>query len=169
MVMEVDPESLKGALDLVGQAGSATSQIAKGLEAIKGLFQTAGAGDDAAVKLAISELSMQIATATMTNSDLKIKLAALQGELADLNRFQSDLERYELWETPLKSIVLRLKSEQNNGEPTHYLCPSCIEVKRKVILQGGNWYKDCNVCKGNYSFENEGPLNSSLSGSVFYG
>lgn len=154
--MDFDFNSMHDALKLAGNAGAATQNLAKGLEAIKALFKGSEVGADTNVKLLLSEMTLQIANAQLSNSDLKLTLAALQDELAKAQRFQSDLERYYLWETPSGSIVYRLEGFAQGGEPMHYLCPGCIESKRKSILQGDEKWRNCPACKTEYPFSGMG-------------
>lgn len=151
--MDFDLESFKGIFELAGDAGTATVKMANGLDTVKALFKKSEVGADADVKLALSELTMQIANAQMANSDLKHKLTALKDELAKTQAFQSDLDRYELWETPTSSIVYRLREEASENQPLHYLCPNCIEDKRKSILQGTEYSRDCGTCDLSFAFK----------------
>lgn len=152
--MEFDFESLNGAVSLAGDAGTATSKIANAISTVQGLFKKSEAGADADIKLALSDLTLQVANAQMANADLKLKLTALQDELRQAQAFKSDLDRYALWETPTGSVVYRLEKEKREAEPLHYLCPNCIEAKRKSILQGPRHYRDCPNCRTGFSFEN---------------
>ncbi|WP_282092336.1 hypothetical protein [Epibacterium ulvae] len=151
--MDLDFENLSSALQLVGDAGTATGQVAKGVEIVKSLFQKTETGGDTDLKLALSELTMQVANAQVANSDLKLKMAALQDELAKMQAFQSDLERYALWETPTGAIVYRLKEDSQGAEPLHYLCPNCIEDRHKAILQGHETHRECPRCSTGYFFQ----------------
>lgn len=151
--MDFDFETLNSAVGLAGDAGTATGNIARAIQTVQGLFQKSQAGADADIKLALSDLTLQVANAQMANADLKLQLTALQDELRQAQAFKSDLDRYELWETPTGSVVHRLKEAMNNGEPMHYLCPNCIESKRKSILQGPRHYRECPNCKTSFRFE----------------
>lgn len=151
--MDLQFENFSSLLELVGDAGTATGNIAKGLETVKTLLKPSEGGSNADVKLALSELTMQIANAQMANSDLKFKLTALKDELAQINAFQSDLDRYELWETPPCAIVYRLRNTAGEDQPMHYLCPNCVEDRRKSILQGHQYQRQCITCDARFAFE----------------
>lgn len=150
--MNLDFESLSGVVEFFGDAGAATGKIAKSWETVQKLLKKSEVGTDPDVKLALSELTMQIANAQVANSNLKVQLVALQDELAVARDFQSDLGRYDLWETPAGAIVYRLREAEANNQPLHYLCPSCIENKRKSILQGHAEWRECSTCKAEYRF-----------------
>lgn len=156
--MDFDLESLNGAVSLAGDAGTATSKIANAIATVQGLFKKSEAGTDADIKLALSDLTLQVANAQMANAELKLKLTALTNELRDAQTFQSDLDRYELWETPTGSVVYRLKASMEHGQPLHYLCPNCIEEKRKSILQGPRHFRKCPHCRTGFDFERQAPI-----------
>lgn len=168
-LMDVDFENLKSAISIAGDAGQATGNIAKGLSALQGLFKTSEAGSDAKIKLALSELTLQIAHAQVSNADLKLKLSALQDELRDAQAFKSDLDRYVLWEAPAGSLVYRLEKEIRDGEPAHFLCPNCVEEKRKSILQGHRSYRECLRCGKGFLFEHTKPPTRRVRGRSNWG
>lgn len=167
--MNFDFETLNNAIAVAGDAGQATGSIAKGIAALQGLFKKSEAGGDAQIKLALSELTLQIAQAQVANADLKLQLAALQDALRNAQAFKSDLDRYVLWETPSGALVYRLAKEIGDGEPTHFLCPNCVEDKRKSILQGHRTYRKCPRCGTGFAFEVPDPLPSSGRGRDWLG
>ena len=164
ITVNFDFENLNGLLELVGDAGVATSQVGKAVETVKGLFKRTELAADADVKAALAELADQIANAKMANADLKIQLSALKDALREVQSFQAELDRYSLWETPTGSIVYRLKEAAAGDEPMHYLCPTCVEEKRKSILQGGERYRECPVCKTEFRFKRDEPIRRTRSG-----
>lgn len=126
--MDLGLEYLRGAVEFLGDAGAATGKMAKGLDTVKALFK---------------------------KSEMKFQLMALQNELAKAQAFQSDLDCYDLWETPAGAIVYRLRQEAADNQPLHYLCPKCIEGKRKSILQGHVEWRQCTTCKADYTFASD--------------
>lgn len=151
--MEFDFESLNSAVGLAGDAGSATGKIANAISTVQGLFKKSEAAGNADIKLALSDLTLQVANAQMANADLKLQLTALQDELRKAQAFKSDLDRYALWETPTGAVVYRLEKDIRNGEPLHYLCPNCVEQKRKSILQGHTAFRECPNCRTGFRFD----------------
>lgn len=145
--MEFDFDDIGKIFKLAGSGGSAIGQLASGVDRVKGLFQRSEAGTDPEIKLALADLTDQVANAKVANAELKVELSALQQALREANAFKTDLERYELHETPLGSVIYRLRDEMQNDEPLHYLCPRCVEDKTKSILQGHEGYRECPVCK----------------------
>ena len=73
--MNFDFESLNSVVSLAGDAGDATGKIANAISAVKGLFQKSQAGADTDIKLALSDLTLQVANAQVANADLKLKLS----------------------------------------------------------------------------------------------
>ncbi|MCD9146633.1 hypothetical protein [Pseudophaeobacter flagellatus] len=155
IVLEFDFDSFGQIVRLTGEAGQATGKIATGLDKVKSLFKSSETGADSEVKLALGELSEQVANAKVTNAELKLLVLALQAELAQLQSFRSDLDSYELWETPTGALVYRLCQNAEGKEPLHFLCPTCVEGKRKSILQGHSGFRECPVCKSGFRFEQD--------------
>lgn len=148
-------ELFKSVSSLAGDASTAVGSIAKTVETVKSLVKTSEGGTNADIKLAMSDLTVQIANAQVANSDLKLRLAALQDALAEAQQFKSDMDCYQLCETPMGAIVYRIREEAREGKPDHYLCPNCVESKRKSILQGHVGWRECKVCKTGFPFERD--------------
>jgi rubrerythrin len=151
--MEFDFNALTQALNVAGQTGTNVGHLANGIGSLKALFQKSEAAADADIKLALSELTSQVADTKLANAELKTMLQNLQEELAAHQAFKSDLERYSLWETPVGSIVYRLRDSAKGEDPMHYLCPNCIEDKRKSILQGHEHNRRCPSCSTLFRFK----------------
>ena len=166
--MNFDFESLQRVTEFAGELGSATGKIAKGVETVKTFLQKSESGADLEVKSALSQLALEVTTAQLANMELKLQLAALQNELTEANAFQSDLDRYELWEAPAGSVVYRLRESASQGQPLHYLCPACIERKTKAILQGHADWKECPACKIGYRINaDKGPGTVRVSRGIW--
>jgi hypothetical protein len=99
-----------------------------------------------------NELVFQIANAQAANAHFLNQLTALKSALEEALTSQAELNRYELWKAPSGTLLYRLKESRAAGEPEHFLCPHCIQNKRKSILQG----KDrlyCIPCKVSFVVE----------------
>jgi lipopolysaccharide biosynthesis regulator YciM len=151
--MDFDFNTLSETIKFVGHAGTNARDLANGMGALKALFQKSEAAADTDIKLALSELTSQVADAKLANAELKAMLQKLKEELAEHQAFKSDLERYELWETPAGAIVYRLRQSAQRKDPMHYLCPNCIESKRHSILNGHDHYRECPHCSTGYQFQ----------------
>ncbi|MBR3371182.1 MAG: hypothetical protein IKG52_11200 [Rhodobacteraceae bacterium] len=153
--MDFDFETLNNAVGLARDVGTATGNIARAIQTVQGLFQKSPVGTDADIKLALSDLTLQVANAQMANAHLKGQLLALQQELGKAKAFKSDLEKYVRQETQAGSIVYAFNDMDAvmRGEPLHYLCASCIEDGHKSILQGDKYFRKCPKCKTEFGFE----------------
>ena len=163
--MEIDFNALTQALNVVGQTGTNVGHLAQGLGSLKALFQKSEAAADADIKDALIELSSQVLDTKLANTELKTMLLNLKEELAAHQTFKSDLERYELWETQVGSIVYRLRESAKDDDPIHYLCPNCIEDKRKSILQGREHNRRCPSCSTRFEFKQPVPRQPSAKWS----
>ncbi|KPU84224.1 hypothetical protein JI58_05135 [Marinosulfonomonas sp. PRT-SC04] len=134
--MEVDFQSIQEAITLAGNTGSSAQKVAGALEVVKGLFGSTKGGADPEIKLAISDLMLQVANTQASNAQLIQQLTALKAMLETAQAMQSDFDRYELWKAPAGALVYRLKESDDTGQPEHFLCPNCMEGKRKSVLQG---------------------------------
>jgi hypothetical protein len=143
--MDIDLEAFKDVIGLAGDTGVATNAIANSVETIKGLFGTSKSATDPNVELAMSELMLQVSKANATNAMLVYQLTELKSALEAAQAVQTDFDRYELWQAPAGALVHRLKESDTSGQPSHFLCPNCMEQKRKSILQGEHRF-DCNHC-----------------------
>lgn len=149
----MDFDAVNQIVDLMGNATDKGFKFVQGWQAVSELLNSSKAGTDPDVKAAIANLTLQVANSESARADLTMTLVSLKGALADLQAHYSDLERYELWETPSGSLVYRLKGLANEGQPLHYLCPHCVEAKRKSILQGDRYSKTCHPCGAAFDFD----------------
>lgn len=160
--MEIDLQPIKNAVAFAGDTGSAVGQLAKAAHVVQKLFGTAKMGADADVKMAVNDLMLQVANTKAANAQLIHQLAALETQIKEAQAKQADFDRYELWETPAGALVYRLKESDSTGEPSHCLCPQCMQCKRKSILQGARIAK-CHVCNSRFPFEGRKPRRRTLT------
>jgi hypothetical protein len=59
----------------------------------------------------------------------------LERQIAALEGWQSEKQRYEMKLTASGSIIYSLKVDATPTEPPHNICPSCYQSGRKSILQ----------------------------------
>lgn len=105
------------------------------------------------VEAAVFDLFGKVGQATTANSALAFAIMALERAEAENERGESELDRYRLWETPSGAQVYRVEMRKHPDEPIHYLCPLCVEDKRKSILQGDRHAKSCQLCKSTFDFD----------------
>jgi uncharacterized coiled-coil protein SlyX/rubredoxin len=151
--MDLTINAIKEVIAVATQAGAASTTIARGIADLKSLFNVAEPGTNADIKATIAALTEQIAESQLANAKLKVKLAALHEEMMREKNFETELNRYELWESPLGATVYRIKAQAQGAEPVHYICPSCAIDKKKSILQGHKLWRECPVCKTGFRFQ----------------
>lgn len=149
----INLENLEQVVTLASDTISVSKNGAALARSIQSLFKKSQAADDAELKAAISDLLAHVGNAALTNTELQMKLAELHKKAQKDDQFQRQMLRYELHETSSGGIVYRLKADQTEGEPMHYLCPNCVESDHRSILQGDRWDKGCPRCSTSYQFD----------------
>jgi predicted RNA-binding Zn-ribbon protein involved in translation (DUF1610 family) len=130
-----------------------------GLKVAKDIFT--GLNDlkvEAATIEKINEAVKKVADAQDTLFDMREELFRLQSENADLsktiaeaNDWESKLSNYALVKTSGGAVVYKF-----DGEPEHYICPSCVSKKSIEILQDNRTYSGkyrCVACKAEYPID----------------
>ncbi len=145
--MEIDLNLIQSAVKLAGSSGQAVEKLAGGFSAIKKMIQSSQSGADSDVKLALSEMAMQLADAKLANAELTMQLASLHKAVIKAHDFKEKLDQYDLWETPFGAHVYRYQKQEQSNKPTHFICPKCVEDEKTHILQGGEVLKTCPECK----------------------
>ena len=163
--MDFDPQSLNEAIETASNAGGAVKQWGGAFSTFKALFDKCEASSNADLKAALAEMTLKVADAELASADLKMQLVSLKEEIERVNKFKSDLDRYELWQTPAGDPVYRLKALEGETEPVHFLCPNCIQDGRKRVLLGNDFLKECNDCKASYRFRPYPGTKGSARGS----
>lgn len=59
----------------------------------------------------------------------------LERKLEAFDRWDNEAAKYVLSSVGDGIVAFRLKSEANNREPSHLLCPNCFEQRRKSYIQ----------------------------------
>ena len=145
------------------------------------VFNTVSAGIKKAYETAKALLDLKIETETMARiNDLTIQLGDLSGkfieaqqahmacqertmqlekEVARMNAFEADKNRYAMQKVGENSYAYALKPEAAGEEPPHYICASCYADSYKSILQlsGRNYGTDaltCHRCKSSVFIPN---------------
>tara|TARA_R100000935_G_scaffold1906_3_gene5726 strand:- start:9216 stop:9707 length:492 start_codon:yes stop_codon:yes gene_type:complete len=150
--MDIDFQIIRDAIKLAEDTSISAQSAAEALGEFRELsnkLQDIPAPD---IKLATSEMLMQVASIQVANATLIQRLSMIEAALAASQSKKSDFDRYELWSTPAGSIMYRLKEGHDMGEPEHFICPNCIANKRKSYLQGNNT-KICSGCETLFTVE----------------
>lgn len=120
---------------ITGMIGSlrAATDIASGLISLR---------DEAVLRSKVIELQTLILgaqssaiaaqSALMEDAD---KIRGLEERISELECWQVEASRYELREYGRETFAYAIRDECRNGEPSHRLCPTCFQSRRKSILQ----------------------------------
>jgi hypothetical protein len=103
---------------------------------------------------AISEVNTKLMEATAValasqekQSELTNRLAELEEKLREIENWESQIKRYELYEFPFtKALAYALQQDMANDEPIHYLCTTCVNKRQKTILQPKGRLLYCPIC-----------------------
>lgn len=140
MDLTIINEALGLATNAVGLTGKAASTIG----AIKGLFEGDKAPDSGEASKLLNTLASELTMANMTNVQLSDALKTISRELARQQEFEIEKDRYELFETGQGDIVLKLRTSAANGQPSHYVCPVCLNRDKLIsYVTGQGDYKLC--------------------------
>lgn len=74
------------------------------------------------------------------------RVRELERQLAEAENWKSQLQRYSLFQFETKTFAYALKSELGTDEPHHYICATCVENKRRSILQYQSCFLYCPLC-----------------------
>lgn len=117
---------------MVGEAMAGLSVFKSLLNGAKGLKDL----NDAAVRnAAVIELQENILTAQAAQAALIERIRELEEEVARLETWKAEKQRYQLTELPPGIYVYRVKEEARGTEPPHSLCATCYANDKKSILQ----------------------------------
>ena len=106
-----------------------------------------------------SELASQEKQAALAE-----KVRELEKQIAEIEDWKSEMQRYALFQFSTGALAYALKSGQENGEPMHYLCTACVDKKKKTTLQPNGRFLRCPDCKTTIATENTPPINRGGGG-----
>jgi uncharacterized protein YlaI len=117
--------------------------VAQSISTLKELLSAAGdLRNRSEIVLAISEINEKLMLANSValaaqerQSALAQEVNTLKQQLLNLEDWDAEMRRYELFEFPTKTLAYRLKADMANGQPIHYLCPDCINKRVPTKLQ----------------------------------
>ena len=96
---------------------------------------------DSEVKAKAAELNNSILSLQGTlfflqsqNHELLESKHSLESKLVEISNWEKQASRYQLHELCSGVFVYTLKEDENNSEPSHYICPNCYQERRKSIL-----------------------------------
>ena len=152
---EFDFSSLDKLIELAGDGARAGNAAIDLLKRIKTAFKSPQAAGNAEFEGLVIELMNEVTDTKLANLALKEQLIALREQALQTKAREDQFSRYELWKTPYGTLVYRLKHPATDQEPDHYLCATCKEKGIKSILQGHNDFRQCNVCKSGFRFNDQ--------------
>jgi Zn finger protein HypA/HybF involved in hydrogenase expression len=116
---------------MVGEAIAGLSAIKTAFDIAKGLKDI----DDATRRnAAVIELQEKILAAQSAQAALIEKVGALEKEMARLEAWEAEKQRYQLTDIGDGTFAYALKQSMQRGEPPHYICTNCYEQSKKSIL-----------------------------------
>jgi hypothetical protein len=80
-------------------------------------------------------LQEQILSAQQEQAALLERVRELEKQMADLETWETEKQRYELKTVYPGGLARVMKSGMENGEPPHWLCANCYENRKKSYLQ----------------------------------
>jgi len=106
-----------------------------------------------------SELASQEKQAALAE-----RVRELEKQIAEVENWEAQMQRYALFEFPTKALAYALKPGMEQGQPMHYLCTSCVDKKQKSTLQPNGRYLRCPVCKIDIATQPAPPIRANRSG-----
>ena len=136
MYLEINAanQSAKTAFDLI----KATKELSNSTEVLTAV-------NDVQMKLS-SAIAAALASQEKQAS-LAERVRELEAQLREVEDWNTQMQRYELFEFPTKALAYQLKPEMANGAPIHYLCTACVDKKKKTTLQPIHRYLRCPECQ----------------------
>jgi len=111
------------------------SDIAKGMLAFK--FDTEMSAKVMDLNRIILDVQQQVMAANESYSAATSRIKELEAELAKLNNWEQEQQRYQLHSLVPGTLVYRIKPDMQGTEPPHDICPNCYQKGAKSILQEG--------------------------------
>ena len=130
-----------------------------------------GLRDAAMVREKIVELQGAILTAqsdafevNAAQTALLERVRELEKQVADLEAWKAEKQRYELKNVALGAFAYALKPEEQGAEPAHWICARCYEHQRRSILQRAGFERSTEIYR---CFECGAAIRTGLPGSDF--
>lgn len=140
----MDMMQIQSAIALVTSAIGITNQAASTADVIKKLFASKDDSDDGETSKLLNTLAAELTAANVMNVQLSEALKTISRELARQQEFEKEKDRYELFETGQGDLLLKLKTSVANGQPSHYICPVCLNRDKLIsYVTGQGDYKLC--------------------------
>lgn len=143
-VDQMDFTSIESVLGLASTALGATGKAVSTVEAVKKLLASEKKPGSSEAQTLLNTLATELTAANMMNVQLSEAIKALSRELKRQDDFENEKARYELFQTDQRDVVFKLKTDQANGQPVHFICPVCLNADRQIgFISGEGDYKHC--------------------------
>ncbi|MFG6572543.1 hypothetical protein ACGYLO_13140 [Sulfitobacter sp. 1A13353] len=158
-------EQLGEMLGLASSAVGLTGKATETAEKIQSLLAKKDAVDSSELMGLLNTLATQLTSVNMTNVQLSEAVKGLSRELQRQDEFEKLKANYVLFETPEKDIVYRLKDEEVDQQPAHFVCPVCLGRDKLIsYIVGEDDFKRCQTDKNHtFRFRNT-PVKRNLQG-----
>jgi Zn finger protein HypA/HybF involved in hydrogenase expression len=132
-----------------------TTAIQSAKIAIELVKATHGLSNYSELLTAVTDVQMKLTDAIASGLASQEKQAALaervrelEKQLAEIEGWNSQIQRYTLFQFPSGALAYALKEGMEN-EPMHYLCTACVDKKKKTTLQPSGRMLHCPECISN--------------------
>lgn len=140
----MDLTAITTAIGLATTALGATEKAAATAETVKKLFASDKKPENTEVQALLNTLAAQLTAANMLNVDLSEAIKSLSRDMKRDDEFEAEKARYQLFQTGQNDLVYKLKEDQANGEPIHFVCPVCLRSERLIsYIAGEGDFKTC--------------------------
>ena len=115
------------------QAAKSAYEIAKGIQSLKSENEVNSAVLD--IQRMALDAQASLGQAHDRQTTLTKTIDDLEKEIMRLKDWSAEKQRYELADTGQGTLAYRVKVGMEEGEPAHWLCPTCYQKSEKSLLQ----------------------------------
>lgn len=123
----------------IAEISAAIGGVKGTVDMLKGMNAAAAAVslNDAKIVLqdAIFESQAKLLAMQETQTAHVKRIDELEAQIAKLETWEREAQRYQLEEFPTGALAYVLKPDDQAGEPPHRICPRCYQEGHKSILQ----------------------------------
>jgi hypothetical protein len=118
-----------------------------------------------AVQMKLTDAVSAALASQEKQAELAERVRELEKQVAEVEDWRDQMSRYSLFEFPTGALAHVLKPGLTDGQPTHYLCTSCVDKKQISTLQPHGRLLRCTACKTDIAAKSAPPLNRGGGGS----
>jgi hypothetical protein len=143
----VDLTAITEVMGLAGTAAGATGKATETILKIKSLFEGGGEPERGQAEAMLNTLAAELTAANMMNVQISTALKQLSSDMRRHDEFEVEKARYELFETPSNDFVYKLIEGQDQGQPSHFICPVCLTRDRLISIVRPRRNPDYKICQ----------------------